>query len=129
MCWQNAIYAGVNPHYMVAVAEMRSGVKNDADTTRIGPFRLLQAEWDADWNGAALGYQYDPGDISNWRSQCAMFALMVRPTMEQMGGGGGAATCGRSRRSSGAASWLASPWCSTCPETGHDRRCRASAAA
>jgi hypothetical protein len=86
MCWQNAIYAGVNPHYMMAVAEMRSGVKNDADTTRIGPFRLLQAEWDADWNGAALGYQYDPGDISNWRSQCAMFALMVRRTMEQIGG-------------------------------------------
>jgi hypothetical protein len=88
MCWQSAIYAGVNPHYMMAVAEMRSGVKNDADPTGAGPFRLSQAEWDADWDGATLGYQYDAGDISNWRSQCSMFALMVRRTMEQMGGSG-----------------------------------------
>jgi hypothetical protein len=87
-CWRSSIYAGVNPHYMMAVAEMRSGVKNDADAPAVGPFRLLQAEWNADWNGAALGYQYDAGDISNWRSQCSMFALMVRRTMEQMGGGG-----------------------------------------
>jgi hypothetical protein len=87
-CWRSAIYAGANPHYMMAVAEMRSGVRNDVGDTGIGPFRLSQAEWNADWNGAALGYQYDARDISNWRSQCSMFALMVRRTMEQMSGGG-----------------------------------------
>jgi hypothetical protein len=87
-CWRSAIYAGVNPHYMMAVAKMRSGVKNDADATGLGPFRLLQAEWDADWNGAALGYQYDARDIGNWRSQCSMFALMVRRTIEQIAAGG-----------------------------------------
>lgn len=87
-CWRSAIYAGVNPHYMMAMAEMRSGVKNDTDAIGIGPFRLLQTEWDADWKGVALGYQYDAADIKNWRSQCSMFALMVRRTMEQMGGVG-----------------------------------------
>ena len=64
--------AGVNPHYLMAVSEMRSGVKNDTDAIGIGPFRLLQTEWDADWGGVALGYQYDTTDINNWRSQCSM---------------------------------------------------------
>lgn len=84
-CWRYAIYLGVNPHYLAAVAEMRSGTMSDRSGQEIGPFRLLQTEWDADWNGKEFSYEYDADDIGNWRCQCAMFALMARRSLGQLG--------------------------------------------
>jgi hypothetical protein len=44
---QQAVSFGVNAHYMIAVTSMRSQFNNDTVGELVGPFRLTQAEWDA----------------------------------------------------------------------------------
>jgi hypothetical protein len=77
-CWREAVLSDANPHYMVAVAELRSKIARGEDNGGIGPFRLSQAEWDAGRIDKAFGLEgVRPRDISDWRLQCAMFGLMA----------------------------------------------------
>ena len=50
-CVRQGLFLGVNPHYLLAVAMLRSGIKDDVDGSRVGPYRVTQALWDA--NGSA----------------------------------------------------------------------------
>jgi hypothetical protein len=74
---QNAVYLGVNPHYLVAVAQLRSGIDDGTNGPRIGPYRLLQSEWDPFCTDAEFEYDYLPSDINDWIMQSAIFALMT----------------------------------------------------
>ena len=46
-CVNQGLFYGVNPHYVLAVAHIRSGIKDDTQGNEIGPFRFTQADWDA----------------------------------------------------------------------------------
>jgi hypothetical protein len=88
-CWRQALMFGVNAHYLAAVGELRSRV-TDQQGSEVGPFGLIQAEWDKYRSDVEFGLDLAPQDISFWRMQCAVFALMVYRTlqdlMSQMGG-------------------------------------------
>jgi hypothetical protein len=76
-CVQWALYCGVFAHYLVAVAQLRSGIKDDADADAIGPFRLKQPVWDAFRSDADFEISLAPTDITSWRRQCLVAAIMT----------------------------------------------------
>jgi len=75
-CVDNGNYCGISPHYMLAVAQLRSGISDGSNGDRIGPFRLTQAEWDANRTDTQFGYDFLPQDINDPEFQCAVFGLM-----------------------------------------------------
>jgi uncharacterized protein (TIGR02594 family) len=76
-CVREGIIFHVNPHYLVGVAEFRSGISDGTDGDRIGPFRLRQAEWDANSDSDEFNVHVKPEQIGSVTRQCAVFALMA----------------------------------------------------
>ncbi len=77
-CWWERLISDVNPYYLVAVAELRSQLSGGRDADYIGPFRLIQTEWNAGRIDAQFGVGvYRERDIADWRMQCVMFGLMA----------------------------------------------------
>src|SRR6266581_1668403 len=74
-CVLQGLFLGVNPHFLMAVAKLRSGINDDVEGDRIGPFRVTQQEWDANGGAADLEVILDPQDITDWRLQCLYAAL------------------------------------------------------
>ena len=78
-CVIQALYCGVNPHYLVGVAQMRSGLTdtNNAAGDQIGPFRLAQADFNQYCTDTEFEFHFQPTDITTWFVQIPIFALMT----------------------------------------------------
>jgi lysozyme family protein len=76
-CVRQGFYFGVEPHYLLAVAKVRSGISSGDDGERKGPFRLTQAQWDANSKDDGFDIHFTPAQISSPLRQCAVFALMT----------------------------------------------------
>jgi hypothetical protein len=77
-CWIEALFSDANPHYVAAVAELRSGTANKKQGDDIGPFRFTQAEWDAGRAVKEFALDgYTAKDIADWRMQVVLFTLMT----------------------------------------------------
>ena len=83
-CVDQGLFFGVNPHYLVAVAHLKSGFKDDASGNLIGPFRLTQALWDANCGDAEFAMDFTSEQITSWRRQCDVFALMTCRTQRSL---------------------------------------------
>jgi hypothetical protein len=69
---------GVHPHYLVAVAQLRSKISDATVGDRIGPFRLTQTEWNANSSDEEFGItDFEPDDVQAWDMQCCIYALMA----------------------------------------------------
>jgi hypothetical protein len=78
-CWRVGLGINVLPHYLAAVAELRSGISNAQVGTDYGPYRFSAAEWDAGRQLAAFGLSdFVRSDIEAWDYQCTMFAAMAQ---------------------------------------------------
>ncbi|MEA2892649.1 MAG: hypothetical protein QOI05_3442 [Bradyrhizobium sp.] len=77
ICVDQALLFGVNPHYLVAVAELLSGIKDDTDGNRIGCFRRTQTEWNEKGSAPEFLVALQPGDINSTRMQCTFAALQT----------------------------------------------------
>jgi hypothetical protein len=76
-CVRQGTFVGVNPHYMLGVAQLRSGISDDSKDGQIGPFRLTQAQWDASSNDDEFDIHSTSPQINSPVRQCAVFALMT----------------------------------------------------
>jgi hypothetical protein len=76
-CVNQGLFLGVNPHFLVAVAFSLSGIKDDTDGNRIGPFRLTQAGWDAQLGDPAFDNSLVSGDINDPGMQCIFAAVQT----------------------------------------------------
>jgi putative chitinase len=76
-CVRQGVFFGVEPHYLLAVAQLRSSISSDNDGDRKGPFRLTQAEWDANCTSEEFDLHFTPAQISSPLRQCAVFAFMT----------------------------------------------------
>jgi hypothetical protein len=81
-CWVEALFSDANPHYVAAVAEMRSAMSSDRQAGALGPFfgpfRFTQAEWDSARVLPELGKSgFSARDITDWRVQVVLFTLMT----------------------------------------------------
>ncbi|MDB5578951.1 MAG: hypothetical protein JWR80_4127 [Bradyrhizobium sp.] len=68
---------GVNPHYLVAIADLLSGIADDTQGDRIGCFRRTQVEWDANGSAPEFLIALQPADINITRMQCTFAALQT----------------------------------------------------
>jgi Family of unknown function (DUF5675)/Phage tail lysozyme len=69
--------------YLAAVAKYRSNVRNDRNGTEIGPYRFTEKEWEDYCEDPELGDDVD-ADITNWRSQVAVFALRAQRALDDL---------------------------------------------
>jgi hypothetical protein len=76
-CVNQGLFLGVNPHFLVAVAFSLSGIKDDANGNRIGPFRFTQADWDAKLNDPAFDGSLTSADITDSGMQCIFAAVQT----------------------------------------------------
>ena len=75
-CVEQGRYCGINPHYLLGVASLRSAIL-EGQNGQIGPFRLTQAQWDANRTDDEFAFDFLPDDIKEPDMQCAVFALMA----------------------------------------------------
>lgn len=83
-CVRRAVFFGVNPHYMIAVASMRSGIDDAEASGLVGPFRLTQAEWDANRSSSEFDVELESTAITEWGMQCIVFAFMTYQTQNKL---------------------------------------------
>jgi uncharacterized protein (TIGR02594 family) len=76
-CVRQGAFFGVNPHYILGVAQFRSGISDDSNGDQIGPFRLKQSEWDANSNSDEFELHFTPPQITSAGRQCAVFGFMA----------------------------------------------------
>jgi hypothetical protein len=83
-CITKAVNFEIFAHYLMGVAKLRSGISDDAQGNLIGPFRLTQVEWDNNRQDQEFELNYDSADITGWRAQCSVFALMTRRNQDKL---------------------------------------------
>lgn len=76
-CVRQGVIFRIEPHYLLAVAQLRSGISDDSADGKVGPFRLTQAEWDANSNDDEFDVHFKPAHITSTTRQCIVFALMA----------------------------------------------------
>jgi len=77
-CVRQGVNVGANPHYLLGVAKLRSGIADGTVGAEIGPFRLTQADWNAHCTDSAFGLTFLPTDITDPDMQIPVFAVMAR---------------------------------------------------
>jgi uncharacterized protein (TIGR02594 family) len=75
-CVRQGVIFGIEPHYLLGIAQLRSGISSDDDGDRKGPFRLTQVEWDANRDNDEFDQHFSSGQITSVSRQCAVFGLM-----------------------------------------------------
>jgi Chitinase class I len=84
-CVQKSVVWGVSAHYLMSIAQLRTSIVDDKDKNGdIGPFALSPTEW-AFYGGLPdfnLGIATE--DITNWRLQCVVFAVMILNTQQKL---------------------------------------------
>ena len=76
-CVRQGTVFGVNPHFLLGVAQFRSGISDDSDGDQIGPFRLKQGEWNANCNSDEFDLHFAPTQISSATRQCAVVGFIM----------------------------------------------------
>ena len=79
-CAEEESLYGVSAHYLMSIAELRTNVTDGRSANGsgdVGPFSLSQSEWKAFSALPEFQLDYEPSDITFWRSQCAVFAVMT----------------------------------------------------
>src|ERR1700688_989432 len=76
-CVRQGVFFTVQPHYLLGVAQLRSGISDDVIGDQIGPFRMKQAEWDANCDSDEFDIHFTSAQITSPLRQCAVFALMA----------------------------------------------------
>jgi peptidoglycan hydrolase-like protein with peptidoglycan-binding domain len=83
-CLRQADFCGVNAHYLVAVAQLRSQINDDIVNSEIGPYRFTQASWDQNRKSQEFSPDFESGDVNSWRMQCSVFARMASHELETL---------------------------------------------
>jgi hypothetical protein len=84
-CVHQGFRFGVHPHYLIAVAVLRStAIPVPNADGRIGLFRLTQTEWNANLSDEEFGItDFQPDDINIPELQCVIYALMTLRAQNQ----------------------------------------------
>lgn len=87
-CWWTAMTVGVNPHYLVAIADLRSGTragKLASGVAEYGPFGFTAEEWASQAIDLDGGGALPPSAIHSWPDQILVFASAARKTTRAFG--------------------------------------------
>ena len=83
-CVRQGVFFRIEPHYLLGVAQLRSGIADDnnSDGAQIGPYRLTQAEWDANCHNDEFDVHFTSAEITSWRRQCVVVGLMAHKAFD-----------------------------------------------
>jgi hypothetical protein len=81
---QRGLLFGVNSHYLIAVAQLRSGITRGEENGKIGPFRYTQEFWDANNSFPDLELSLQPADIKSWRKQTTFAGVGALRSQERL---------------------------------------------
>ncbi|HXL13083.1 MAG TPA: phage tail tip lysozyme [Bradyrhizobium sp.] len=76
-CVDQAFRYGVDPHYLVALAQLLSGIDDNTVGDKIGPYRITQADWDAKSADPLFSTNFKPEHINRPALQCSFAAVMT----------------------------------------------------
>ena len=77
-CVHQGLRFGIHPHYLVGVAQLRSGISDTNVGNRIGPYRLTQTEWNANCSDEDFDItDFEADDVNTPEFQCCIYALMA----------------------------------------------------
>ncbi|MGO6968123.1 phage tail tip lysozyme [Rhizobium leguminosarum] len=77
-CVYQGYFFGVSPHYIAAIAELRSTISSDSVTSGLGPFGFSATEWAANEDGGTYHFGFSADHIADWRLQAVVFAYMLQ---------------------------------------------------
>ncbi len=85
-CVDGTVYCGIFSylHFLIAVAQLRSGISDTNQGEQIGPFRLIQKDWDAYRSDADFEFNFLSPDINMWQMQCHVTPLMVYRAQQRL---------------------------------------------
>ena len=85
-CVDATVYCGIFSylHFLVAAAQLRSGISDTNSGEQIGPFRIIQKDWDAYRSDADFEFNYLTSDINIWEMQPHIAALMVYRAQQRL---------------------------------------------
>jgi hypothetical protein len=83
-CIRSGLFFGVNPHFLLIAAQLRSGIKDDADGNRIALYRLTQEEFDALRQDEEFELNYKPQRITSSIAQCDIVGLMAHRRLDPL---------------------------------------------
>src|SRR4051794_14220496 len=83
-CVNQGLFREVNPHFLLAVADFLSGIKDDTIGSKIGPFRFTQADWNAKLTDPAFDNSLTPADINSPGMQCVFAAVQTFQAQEPL---------------------------------------------
>src|SRR5436190_900201 len=83
MCADAALEFGANTHYLLAVADRLSGLKDDNDGPRIGVFRITLEEWKELGKGPELTEPLPEANLQRTRAQCLFASLQVKRAQDK----------------------------------------------
>jgi hypothetical protein len=76
-CMFRGLFFGVNAHYLLGVAKLRSGISDSQNGNLFGPFGITQDQWNENCNDLNFGLKFQPSQITSWRRQCGVFGFMT----------------------------------------------------
>jgi uncharacterized protein (TIGR02594 family) len=76
-CVRQGVFFRIEPHYLLAVAQLRSGITEGDDANGKGPFRLTDEQWRANSNDDEFDVHFQAAQINSVPRQCVVFALMA----------------------------------------------------
>jgi hypothetical protein len=82
-CADQAFRFGVNAHYLMAVAELLSGINDDSDGDRVGPFRIKQEDWDRNGSAPEFELRLKPAQINRPTLQSVFAAVQTLRAQEK----------------------------------------------
>jgi len=82
-CWRQSLYTGTNAHYLTAIAELRSHIRTGSNEGKTAPFNLTADDWSTAIKNKKFQLDFLPGDIDNWRLQCAAFAVLAAEALDE----------------------------------------------
>ena len=84
-CVLSGVYCGVLPHYLAAVAELRSGTQQAKDGDLIGPFKLTRDQWNANRTDDDLEVDVSEQKMDRWEYHPIVFSIMTARALARFG--------------------------------------------
>ena len=83
-CVAQGLNLKVNSHYLIAVAQLRSGISDATVGDRVGPYGITKAQWAAFNSLPNVGFTLLPNEINDWRSQTSFAGAMAAQAFQRL---------------------------------------------
>lgn len=84
-CVLSGVYCGVSSHFLLAVAEFRSGITEKKDGESLGPFQLTRQQWNENRTDDELEIDISEQKMDRWEYHPVVFSILLSRTEGKLG--------------------------------------------